>query len=53
MWGGANDINKKETDIKLKQIRSFALNLKHTNIIDTMYMNHLESTRKSKHLIGN
>jgi hypothetical protein len=33
IWGGANDINKNETNIGLKHIRNFALDRKHSNVI--------------------
>ena len=33
IWGGANDVNKNETNFGLKHIRKFALQNSHTNII--------------------
>ena len=33
VWGGTKDISKNESNIGLKHIKKFALNLKHTNVI--------------------
>ena len=35
VWGGTKDISKNESNIGLKHIKKFALNLKHTNVIVT------------------
>jgi len=34
IWGGANDINRNESNISLRHIRKFALRNKHTNVIE-------------------
>ena len=33
MWGGANNVNKNESEIGLRNVRKLALQNKHTNVI--------------------
>jgi len=46
IWGGANDINRNESNSGLRHIRNFAVQNKHTNVI-TMTAPHIYDPQDS------